>query len=307
MNTTKSVIHLARDGQVNYLNYARLGYVRLAHGIYVQRSSENGVDEWELRRREYRLRVRAIMAAYRHKNYTLYGSTALQVLGVPLPSSIEDWENCHILVSPGDYEPKRKGVVGHRTKYYPLTRHDHDGFPFLHLVEHWIQLRGASQDQMIEVGDGLVQRRNPLLKVEKMRSHLEQIPGHMGVDRARKALEWVRPGTESPYETRTRLVLIRRNLPEPTVNLAVNCARSGRVFHLDMGYEREKLGVEYDGAVHVGDTRQMYIDANRRRILQDEGWLIITVTSRMLMDPDSIVDSVQSALLGRGATIQWRR
>ncbi|MCL2736752.1 MAG: hypothetical protein FWD75_09040 [Propionibacteriaceae bacterium] len=68
-----------------------------------------------------------------------------------------------------------------------------------------------------------------------------------------------------------------------------------------MGYPNEKVGLEFDGAVHVGNRRQMDIDANRRRLLQDAGWMIITITAAQLMDPASIVRSVESALILRRA------
>ena len=74
---------------------------------------------------------------------------------------------------------------------------------------------------------------------------------------------------------------------------------SGQYF-LDLGYEQYMLGIEYDGAYHVGDRGQMYRDATRRRILEDLGWRIITVTAADLYrDPSSVVHSVYKALLSR--------
>jgi very-short-patch-repair endonuclease len=69
-----------------------------------------------------------------------------------------------------------------------------------------------------------------------------------------------------------------------------------------MAYPRQKIGVEYDGAVHVGDRRQMEIDAARRRDLQDEGWMIITVTASQLRDPRRLAQSVEAALVVRRRT-----
>ncbi|MCL2316260.1 MAG: hypothetical protein FWC46_04120, partial [Actinomycetia bacterium] len=58
---------------------------------------------------------------------------------------------------------------------------------------------------------------------------------------------------------------------------------------------------EYDGADHVGATRQMEVDARRRRDLQDEGWLIINVTAAQLREPASLIASVERALVFRSA------
>ena len=94
-------------------------------------------------------------------------------------------------------------------------------------------------------------------------------------------------------------MLVRAGLPEPIVNLEVFCPSVGRTYHVDLGYEKEKVAVEYDGAVHVGNRTQMEIDAKRRRILQDEGWLIITVTANQLNEPRDVIRSVENALVLR--------
>ncbi len=71
-----------------------------------------------------------------------------------------------------------------------------------------------------------------------------------------------------------------------------------------MGYAQEKLAVEYDGVVHVGSREQMEIDAERRRDLQNEGWLVLTVTAGQLRDPVSVVRSVEAALVLRRAALR---
>ena len=124
-----------------------------------------------------------------------------------------------------------------------------------------------------------------------------------GAARVRRALRWVRSGTDSLYETRLRLVVVRAGLPEPAVNLPVRCATSSVPFHLDLGFEAEKVGLEYDGAVHVGNREQMEFDARRRRLLQDDGWLIITVTAAQLRAPAQVIASVEQALALRRAAV----
>ena len=128
--------------------------------------------------------------------------------------------------------------------------------------------------------------------------------GYAEVRRARWVVRWLAPGTDSLYETRTRLVLVHAGVDIPVVNLAVSCRSRGMVYHVDLGYEKEKVAVEFDGAVHVGDRCQMEIDARRRRDLQDEGWLVITVTASQLRQPEQIVRSVETALLLRRAAIR---
>jgi len=181
-----------------------------------------------------------------------------------------------------------------------------DGVPVLHPVDHWLQLRRATEDELIEVGDGFLRRRDPLLSLAALTARVDRLAGATGVKQARRVLPLVMPGTDSLAETRTRLILVRAGLPCPAVNLPVLCRASGRTYHVDMGYEAERVAVEYDGAYHVEDRRQMEIDARRRRDLQDEGWLVITVTAEQWRYPSEIVASVEQALVLRRANRRAR-
>ena len=242
-------------------------------------------------------RVSAVMAAYEGQGIMMFGVTALQMMDVALPQRLEDWDRVHILVPDGVSRPIRRGVVTHRRAYPSRIWGSCWGLPILDPVEYWLQLRGATIDELVEVGDGFLRRKDPLLEFDEMRSSVSQLMGRPGSKKAAIAMTWVRPGTDSLYETRLRLLLVRAGLPEPIVNCEV--PSPSRVFHVDLGYDKEKLAVEYDGAVHVGNREQMAIDANRRRLLQDQGWMIITVTAEQLSTPDQIVRSVETALISR--------
>jgi very-short-patch-repair endonuclease len=99
--------------------------------------------------------------------------------------------------------------------------------------------------------------------------------------------------------------MVRAGLPTPEVNLPVAVQSAGTVYHVDMGYRVERIGVEFDGAVHVGNRRQMEIDAMRRRHLQDDGWLIITVTATQLAAPGPFLRSIEQALILRRSVRAW--
>ena len=294
-------IRLARSGDVTSKNFSRLGYQRLSWGVYGPPSS--GRDEWECRRAEFMARTYAVMTAYKGKGFVLFGATALQMMDVALPQRLEDWNQCHILVPHGTNRPMRRGVIAHQCAYPFTIWGSCWGLPILDPVEHWLQLRGARVDELVEVGDGFVRRRDPLLTLNEMRSALPALAGRSGIRRASIAMKWVRAGTDSLYETRLRLLLVRAGLPEPLVNVEVPCPEEGRVYHVDLGYDKEKVAVEYDGLVHVGSRRQMEIDADRRRALQGQGWMVITVTADQLRTPNKIVRSVESALISRDSSL----
>jgi len=299
-NVVPADIQLARTGIVTCRNFTKLGYHRMARGVYGRVAIAPGTEADVTRIRFLEL-VHATMALYGPGGATLYGPTALQVLGVELPERLQDWTHCHIQVPRGTFHPERRGVVVHRTQAPAPPSRTIAGLPMLHPVEHWTQLRGATDDELIEVGDGLVRRKRPLTSIDEMRTVLNRLAGQPGASRCRRALKWVRPRTDSLYETRTRLILVHAGLPEPAVNFGAYSREAGIEYSIDMAYGDERIGIEYDGADHVHDREQMESDATRRRQLQDEGWLLITVTRATLRRPPDLVRSVESALVLRRA------
>ncbi|MCL2317280.1 MAG: hypothetical protein FWC46_09390, partial [Actinomycetia bacterium] len=113
--------------------------------------------------------------AYRDRDVVAYGPTALQVLGVALPTALEDWGACHVVVPTGTYRPARAGVVTHEVVMHPRPWRVIDGVPVLHPVDHWLQLRRATEDELIEVGDGFLRRRDPLLSLAALTARVDRL------------------------------------------------------------------------------------------------------------------------------------
>ena len=296
---TRVDLALARDGEVNSHNFQRLGYTRLSWGVYGRTPEAPGLDRYQARHLGFMTHVRAVLAAYAGTPVALHGPTALQVLGVELPETLEDWQTCHLAVPPDAYRPARHGVVAHRSERFGIWKHV-SGLPVQHPVDHWVQLAGAAMDELVEVGDGLMRRQNPLLTPAQVRRRLDELAGVAGVVAVRRAMRWVVPGTDALYETRTRMIMLRAGLPMPEVNLPVHVRSTGRTYHLDMGYKAERVGVEFDGRVHDG-ARQRAIDAARRLDLQTEGWFLVTVTASQLANPTQFLGPIEQALAMRRA------
>ena len=91
--------------------------------------------------------------------------------------------------------------------------------------------------------------------------------------------------------------MIDAGLPVPTTQIPVheNWRLSGI---LDMGWEKYKVAVEYDGDQHRTDRRQYVKDQRRLRKLEAMGWIIIRVIAEDA--PDDVVRRVRGALIGRG-------
>jgi len=297
MDTKQHAIELVSDGRVTWRNYRRLGYRRVVKGAYAKILNTES-DRWELQRAQWFEKVRAVINL--HPHVILYGATALQVLGVQLPERLQDWTRVHVLVTDQARRPHGQDVVAYCVTRRVEVWRSVDGLPVLHPVDHWLQMaNSASLNEMVEIGDGFLRRRDPLMTLEQLFERLSQLKGARGVKLAYRASKLVRAETESLYETRTRLVLFDAGLPMPAVNVSVWCASARQMYHADMGYEAAHTAVEFDGLVHVGDRRQMGVDARRRRDFQDAGWIIITATADQLRQPDDFVRSVETALIMR--------
>jgi very-short-patch-repair endonuclease len=161
--------------------------------------------------------------------------------------------------------------------------------------------------ELVVLGDWLVQNR--LASVPALRRYcrrsLEQY-----ADRAVRAAGYVRAGSESPRESRLRLLLTLAGLPaahpNPTVVLA------DQTFRLDLAYLDVRVAVEYDGDWHDDDV-QRTIDEERRSLLEAHGWLVIVVRKKdFYNDPGGVVARVVTALRQRGVRVgplrdDWRQ
>ena len=90
-------------------------------------------------------------------------------------------------------------------------------------------------------------------------------------------LPLVDPGSQSMGESKTRLKIIESGLPVPTTQCPVFIPSTGQTFYLDMGWQRVKVGVEFDGAADHSSPIQVAHDAQRRTLMESVGWKISVV------------------------------
>src|SRR5262249_46668816 len=91
--------------------------------------------------------------------------------------------------------------------------------------------------------------------VEEVLLVAKRHPGARGIRQLGAVLPRVDAGAASPKETWLRLLLIDAGLPIPETQIPV-VANWRTVAVLDMGWERFKVAVEYDGDQHRTDRRQ---------------------------------------------------
>lgn len=137
------------------------------------------------------------------------------------------------------------------------------------------------------------------LTLSEIQAVAEHHAGVRGMARLRATVALVDAGAESPYESLTRLILVRAGLPRPQTQIHVVDGSGCTVAYLDMGWPERRVAVEYDGAQHWTDARQRRRDIERLADLEALGWTVIRVSSDMLRTPAVLIARVRAALASR--------
>lgn len=125
----------------------------------------------------------------------------------------------------------------------------------------------------------------------------QRYPGRRNIVAAREAIDLADAGSESPQETRLRLLLVDGGLPKPETQIPIFDERGRQVARGDMGWEGWKIIVEYDGDHHRTDERQYHGDILRSERIQAAGWILVRVTAKDR--PGAVLQRVRAAIARR--------
>ena len=120
--------------------------------------------------------------------------------------------------------------------------------------------------------------------------------GSWGVKALRQVAWHAEPLTESPMETRLRMILVLDGLPRPQAQVSIYDDAGAFIGRPDLYYATERLGLEYDGSVHYGSL----IDDNRRqnRLLNSGVRLLRFGAGDIYGAPNSVAALVRAQLYG---------
>ena len=204
----------------------------------------------------------------RPKGVALSHCSAARAHHLPLPRECEH-DDLHVTTA--GPRLRRRGVVAHRGQRATTLV---QGLPVTDLAETWLDLAPVlGLDDLVVLGDAVAQR---LGSTEPMRELLTR--STKGVARARVALGWVRVGSVSPMETRSRVLFGRAGLPEPELNAEIHAVDGGWLATGDLVWRAAKVVGEYQGADHFGDYARGDKDIVRRRLVEESGWTYVDFT-----------------------------
>jgi very-short-patch-repair endonuclease len=169
----------------------------------------------------------------------------------------------------------------------------------------WLLLELASIltiDELTIAGDALVRRKGALSMLDQLQATAARMGGR-NIRQVRAALRDVRSGTDSPMETRLRLLLIRAGLREPVIGYTIRDANGDFVGTPDLCCVEQRIAIEYEGAVHRDDPRVFAEDILRRELMQEADWYVIRVISdHIFRTPQWLVTRIARILTQRTRT-----
>jgi hypothetical protein len=153
-------------------------------------------------------------------------------------------------------------------------------------------IRWLSPVEGLVVADALA--HDELVTVESLAAYTVEHRPLRNVRKVDRALGQIEPLTESPMETRVRLLLVRAGLPRPLPQHVVLDHVGEFVARLDLAYPERRLAIEYDGSFHWNQRRA---DDRRREALREVGWTVLVVSADdYYRTPETVIAKVRRAL-----------
>lgn len=235
-------------------------------------------------------------------------TTAAALRGLALPAGLETSTDVHVSVPSTEQEPRRAGVVGHHCVLRPVDRALCGNLPVTSPGRTWLDMAALlNDDWLVVLGDAMLRRRDPVTTLDQLQRFIAVSGRRRDIKRLREAVQLVRPGTDSPQETRLRLLVIRAGLPEPEVNVVLYADDGERLGRADMNLRRWKIVLEYEGRHHVENADQYDYDIGRYERMQHHGWRVMRFNSAAINDrPEETVRHIRRALLRRDGYTGYR-
>ncbi|WP_295120549.1 hypothetical protein [uncultured Leifsonia sp.] len=242
-------------------------------------------------------RCRAFLL-HRDERLAFSHTTAAELLGAPLPLAARDHNRLHVSVPRGERAVQAASVIGHTLAAWSTTTVR--GLPVTTPEQTWLDLAGVlGRDALISAGDWLVSYRHPLTTLERLVVAVRSSAGRRGIANARAALPLIRTRSESPAETRLRLLIRDAGLCEPELNYLIHERDGAFLARVDMAFPDQRVVLEYEGDGHRVDRDVWFRDIRRREDLEDLGWRVVRVTAADLHAPAPLIARLSRLLTTR--------
>ncbi|WP_285727198.1 hypothetical protein [Psychromicrobium xiongbiense] len=252
--------------------------------------------------------------------------TAARLHGFPLPRALEEEGLVH-LSGPG-HPMRRRHVRRHRSAVSAEEVVMVDAVPVTSLARTWCDLAslvrpasgapsggawsggdwsglraGFTADDLVACADWLIsenrrgfRERTARLSAEELRSYVAGRTRVRGLSAARAAVAAMRPGVDSPRETRLRLMLARAGFSGFVPNVPIEGEPGELPVWVDLGWREARICCEYEGGHHATPDQQIS-DRRRDALVAERGWTMVKVYARdMALGPDWVSGLVRQVL-----------
>jgi very-short-patch-repair endonuclease len=137
-------------------------------------------------------------------------------------------------------------------------------------------LRRSGRVDGVVLLDAMLQRR--IVTLPLIESGGYAWSGRRGGAKIAAALRQAEPNSESPMETRTRLVIVDGGLPRPVAQYVIRDSEGRFIARVDLAYPVERVALEYEGD-HHRERAAFRRDIARVNALTALGWIVIRVTA----------------------------
>lgn len=212
--------------------------------------------------------------------------TAARLLGLPVPRPWRAEEPLDVMRPSGAPPVIRRGCRSHRGLERRAVRRS-SGLLVTAGPDTFADLAASLHlDDLVAVGDALLgEGADGTTDVDALRTVLAERDGWRGVRRAREALDLVRSGSRSAWESKARVAFHLAGLPEPELNAPVHDSYGQWLATPDFVWREQRVVGEYDGDQHRTDRSAWQYERERRARLEDEGWTYVEMTATSLTDP----------------------
>jgi very-short-patch-repair endonuclease len=225
--------------------------------------------------------------------------TAGELYGAPLPRRHELDERLHVAVPNPHRAPRSDGVVGHKYIVGAGEVCEWGGLRVSAPERMWCELGAVlAVEELVVVGDYLIGRKRSLSTSERLAQMLERYPDRRGRRRLKRAIALLDERSESPGESRLRVLLVENRLTGFELNFPVDVPGTRGGYRLDFAFVNVKVAIEYQGAYHA-DEAQWRSDMTRISRLEALGWRVVQVNKDDLRNPEELVARIRSVLAAR--------
>jgi len=234
--------------------------------------------------------------------------TAAKLHGLYLPARFDDMQTLDLARPKGESEPRRREVSGRRLLLEPFDIVSIGGVPITSVQRTLIDIAPLlSLDELVVVGDQIVCEHDrsygppkiAMVKLEALNAYIACHAGSRGMRMLRTAMELVRVGSDSPPETRLRLMIARSPLPVFETNVEIHDAHGNARVAPDLACRKYKTCAEYDG-IHHFSAEQQAKDHDRDFITQSLGWHQVLINKEDLRGGELVVVTKFARMLVRG-------